>query len=448
MIFDPLKTVILDKSFEKLLGRKINNKDKEMKMSSRTIKPGKIAGRLKAPPSKSMMLRAVAAAFLAEEKSLILNPSFCDDARAGLGILESLGAVVEEKNNMVVIRSSRPADNITLNCRESGLCARMFAPIAALYKQEIVLTGTGSLLKRPMKMMESPLKKLRVLFLCDHGYLPVKIKGPMMGGKIRIDASLSSQFLSGLLMALPHCRQDSLIIADDLHSKPYVLMTIAMLSFCGIHIDTDSNLSKFHIAGSQSCSKFVCRIEGDWSGAAFLLVGGALAGSITVKDLQMDSYQADKKILDVLMKCGAEVIIEGNTVTVNKASLDAFTFDAEDCPDLFPPLAVLACYCRGLSVISGVSRLRYKESSRAEVLTKELTRLGAEIKISGDKMKIQGSRLTGGILDAHGDHRIAMAGAISALNAEKSVKINGWECVSKSYPSFFEDLKEVGGKIR
>jgi len=421
--------------------------EKAVKISSRTVAPGIISGRLKAPPSKSMMLRAAASAFLAGEKSRIMNPSFCDDAQAGLGILESLGAGVEKKDDMIVIRSGRPVENTIVNCRESGLCARMFAPIAALFDRDITLEGTGSLLKRPMKMMESPLKQLGVSCITGHGFFPVKIKGPMKGGKIRIDASLSSQFLSGLLMALPHCRQDSLIIADDLHSKPYILMTLTMLSVCGIRIDTEKNMSRFFIPGDQHAHNFSYRVEGDWSGAAFFLVGGALAGTITVDNLQMDSSQGDKKILDVLIQCGARVKTEGNTVTVSHGSLKAFNFNAEDCPDLFPPLAVLACHCSGLSVLSGVNRLRYKESSRAEVLTEELSRLGAEIKTTGDRMEIRGSRLTGGIIDSHGDHRIAMAGAVSALNAAKQVEIKGWECVAKSYPAFFDDLKAVGGKI-
>jgi 3-phosphoshikimate 1-carboxyvinyltransferase len=411
------------------------------------IRPSKISGTLRTPASKSMMLRATAAALLSKGESQIINPSFCDDALAGLRVAGALGGYVEREGQLVTIKGGRSLQKTVLNCNESGLCMRMFTPVAALYNRKITITGTGSLMARPMEIVERPLNQLGAYCKTNNGFPPIHVKGPIKGGKIRIDGFISSQFLTGLLMALPLCQEDSELIVNDLKSKPYVTMTLFLLDQFGISIHSEKDLNRFFIEGNQFFKNTTCQIEGDWSAAAFLLVAGAISGKVKVSNLQPHSLQADKRILEVLELTGAELSIMKDTVSAEQSQLKAIEFDATDCPDLFPPLVALACSCSGRSRIAGVKRLKHKESDRAHTLLTEFSKIGAKIMITGDWMEIEGIRLKGGIIESHNDHRIAMAGAVAGLNTENGVFIDGWKCVSKSYPCFFEDLKSLGGNI-
>lgn len=410
----------------------------------KSVLPGKIEGRTRAPASKSMMIRAVAAAALARGKSIMRNPSDCDDAKAAIGCAKALGAKVREENGELgIVGGAKPAASV-LNCHESGLCMRMFTPIAALFEREIELVAQGSLRKRDVGMVQAPLERLGAICSTRGGLPPVKVKGPIRGGRLEIDGSQSSQFLTGLLMALPLCKGDSELSVPGLKSKPYVKMTLEILEESGIEVRADSQLGKFSIPGGQEYRPVECEIEGDWSGAAFLLVAGAIAGRVEVGGLRQDSPQADRAVVEALEKAGAKVAARKGTVEVEKAHLEGFAFDAADCPDLFPPLAVLACCCEGESRIAGAGRLKGKESDRAAALASELGRMGAKITVSGDEMLIAGGKLRGGEVDSHGDHRIAMACAIAALVSEKGARIEGEGCVSKSFPGFFAEL----GKLR
>jgi 3-phosphoshikimate 1-carboxyvinyltransferase len=325
---------------------------------------------------------------------------------------------------------------------------RLFSAIAATYGKKFTLTGTGSLLKRPVTMTTEPLIELGVTCTTHAGFPPIVVKGPVKGGKITIDGSISSQALTGLLMALPLCKEDSRIKVLNLKSKPYITMTLSLLQDFGISIESDKNYTDFFIKGSQRYKSRDYTIEGDWSGAAFLLTAGALSGKITVKNLQRGSVQGDKKIIDVLVSAGARINVKEDLVEVEKGSLGAFEFDATETPDLFPPLAALACYCKGVNRIFGIERLKYKESDRASVLISELTKIGARISVLENCMEIEGSSLRGGSIDSHNDHRIAMAGAVAALCSEEGVRIKNWQVVTKSYPDFFEDLLSIGGNIQ
>jgi 3-phosphoshikimate 1-carboxyvinyltransferase len=188
-------------------------------------------------------------------------------------------------------------------------------------------------------------------------------------------------------------------------------------------------------------------VEGDWSAASFLLVAGALGGEVAITGLDLKSLQADRKILQALEKSGAEIIADNSWIKVRKRSLEAFTFDCTDCPDLFPPLVALACQCRGISRILGVERLRYKESDRAKSLLEEFTRLGADIRLKKDRLEIESTDLKGGKVKAHNDHRIAMALALASINAAGDIVIEGSKSVAKSYPDFFENFAAIGGKV-
>lgn len=407
------------------------------------VKPSEIGGEVRAPPSKSLMQRAVAAAALSAGESSIGNPSFCDDALAALSCAKALGASVRRKGEKVLIIGGGKPKGSKLNCGESGLCMRMFTPIAALFDRKIALAGKGSLAKRRMDMAVAPLGKLGAECKTNRGFLPIAVHGPIHGGAVSVDGSQSSQFVSGLLMALPLCKGDSIVTVANLKSRPYVMMTLELMGEFGVAVGRGRGLDRFEIAGEQSYKPAKYEVEGDWSAAAFLLVAGAIAGKVKVAGLRLDSLQADRAMLDALKKAGAAVRIGSGTVAVEGGRLSAFDFDATDYPDLFPPLVALACFCSGESAIKGASRLLGKESDRASVLALEFSKLGAMIEVRGDDVLVTGAALEGGTVDSHGDHRIAMACSIAALRCKKPVKITNEECVSKSYPGFFEDLESL-----
>ena len=430
------------------------------------IKPSRIDGWIAAPPSKSMMLRAIAAAVLSRDETLIRNPSFCEDALAGLRIAEALGchprastaevnpratpgapAAVKWEARVVRVRGGSPWNGGTLHCGESGLCMRMFAPIVALSDRNFVLEGTGSLLSRPMAMMEEPLRRLGAQCRTAGGIPPIRVAGPLQGGRTTIDGSLSSQFLTGLLMALPFCRGDSEIRLIGLKSRPYAAMTLSFLRSFGLVIDVEDSFETVRMAGGQRFSQIDYIVEGDWSGAAFLLVAGALAGRVVVGGLNARSLQPDRRILEALALAGARIACDGDEVVVERTGLSGFDFDATDCPDLIPPLTALACHCEGRTRIFGADRLAHKESHRARALVAEFTKAGVKIDMSGTRLEIRGSPLQAATFDSHRDHRIAMAGAVAALRSKNGLGVEGEKCVAKSYPRFFDDLKFIGGQI-
>jgi len=403
------------------------------------IKPSAINGTTPAPASKSMMQRAVAIALLSKGQTILRNPSFCKDSLAGMEIARRLGATVEVKpDNTVWIDGGFSPKQTTFSCGESGLGMRMFLPIAALSTTELTVEGEPALMIRPMSMIEEPIRSLGGTITSSNGFLPAKVKGVLKGGSAEIDGSVSSQMLTGLLIALPLATDHSTLYVKNLNSKPYIDMTLQVLNDFGVEA-THTNYEVFHIKGNQQYKATDYTIEGDWSGAAFLAVAGAIGGQVTIELLAKRSTQADKAIMDVLAQVGANIHwINDTTVSISKGELNAFDFDATDCPDLFPPLVALAAYCKGTSHIKGVSRLWFKESNRALVLQKEFGKLGIEITYDDIQMDIVGGTVKGGEIDSANDHRIAMAGAVAAIGAEADVVINDAACIAKSYPEFYE----------
>jgi len=413
----------------------------------KALHSSKISGSVNAPASKSVMIRAAAASLLAKGTSQLLNPSLCADSQAALKIVEALGADVQTDKGYVTIRGTGGLNtegfkNNTIYCGESGLCMRMFTPIIGLAPYGFVIEGAGSLSSRPMETLEA-LSLMGGTCETNGGYSPVTIRGPIRGGAISLDGSKTSQFLTGLLMAAPLCEEDTKIEVIDLKSKPYVEMTVNLLKHFGVTIDHNKDLTSFRIKGNQRYKAQTYIIEGDWSGAAFLLVAGAIAGSIEVKGLKTDSFQADKAILEGLRKAGAFVEITDDCILVRKNELIPFEFDATDCPDLVPPLVALASHCQGKSVIHGIERLKHKESNRSAALVSEFARLSIKIELFSDRMEIYGNKPVGNLVDSHNDHRIAMACAIASLNGERPVVIENYQCVAKSYPDFFRDIHLV-----
>jgi 3-phosphoshikimate 1-carboxyvinyltransferase len=407
-----------------------------------------ISGEVKAPSSKSVMQRYVAGALLAEGVTRIFSPSLCEDSLAAIAIAEALGAQIKISDEVVVINGGfRPHLN-QIFCGESGLAARMFTPIASLYDGEILINGEGSILKRPMSMIANPMAVLGVNTSFNNGFLPLKTTGPLKGGEVHVDGSVSSQFLTGLLMALPVVEKSSTIIVDNLVSKPYIDLTLRILDKFGISI-ANHRYEKFEIAGRQKYIAGNFTVEGDWSGAAFLLVLAAIAGTATVRNLDINSVQADKAVFRALSLSGANIRSSDNSIIVSKGDLRGFSFDISDCPDLAPPLAVLALACKGRSIISGTSRLASKESDRGKVLGATLSSIGGRIRNFNDRIEIEGGiPLRGGTVSANNDHRIAMALASAALLSDSPVFIDGMECINKSYPGFLTDYQKLGGEIK
>lgn len=412
----------------------------------KTVVPSRIKGSVLAPASKSMTQRAIAGALLAGGESTIVNPSYCDDSLAAMTIATGLGARVNPGASEMKITGGRILREHKLNCGESGLAVRMFSPIAALWPEEIMMTGAGSLKKRPMSMIEEALLQFKVVCTSNNGYLPLSIKGPLKGGDCEIDGSVSSQLLTGLLMALPVAGKNSVINVNNLKSRPYIDMTLQVLDKFGIKV-TNDNYSKFIIPGKQEYKAIRYEVESDWSGGAFLLVAGAVAGEITVQGLRADSRQSDRAIITAFDKAGAKLKIGEDSITVSAAEMKAFEFDSTESPDLFPPLVVLASYCKGISGIKGAMRLIHKESNRAAALVEEFGKLGIKVEVSDDYMIITGGKVSGGRVNSHEDHRIAMALATAALSASGPVSIKDSHCIGKSYPGFFDDLQKTGASV-
>lgn len=405
-----------------------------------TIHKGRIAGSITAPASKSYAQRAVAAALLAGGETTLTHLDLCNDTCAALDVARRLGASVSHEGTTFTIRGGLNPVSTKLNIGESGLATRLFTPIASLCHMPITINGEGSILRRPIEMMEEPLQALGVEVISNGGYLPISVKGPMRGGEIHVDGSLSSQFITGLLMALPLSPNDTVLHVENLKSRPYVDMTIDLAARFGVAIE-HNNYEQFYIAGGQHYTPCTYNIEGDWSGASCLLVAGATAGSITIRNLNHISLQADLAIIEALARAGAEIITTNSSVTVHGGPLHAFEFDATDCPDLFPALAALAASCEGTSVLTGTQRLTYKESNRAKTIAEVFGRLGIGVDLSEENtMRITGGPVSSAVVDSHNDHRIAMAAAVAALSSDDNVVIEGADAADKSYPNFWNDL--------
>lgn len=388
------------------------------------------------------------AALLAEGTSAIKAGQPCHDDEAMIGAARAMGARVERRDGAIEITGPASPGGGEINCRESGLCLRAVAAVASLFEAEFVLTAEGSLRNRPVEMVTGPLRSLGASCTAADGLPPMRIRGPIRGGVVEVDGSVSSQFVTGLMIALPRCEEDSEIFAPGLRSRPYVELTTALLRRFDVHVKVDPGWERFAIDGGQRYRPAEIEVEGDWSGAAFMLVAGATAGQVTVSGLDPESVQPDRGILKAIGDAGAKVRIEGDRVTATEGELSGFEFDATDCPDLIPPLVALALGSRGTTTIRGAGRLRHKESDRGLALATEFGKLGGRIDVDGDVMRIEGGAIGGGRVWSHSDHRIAMSLAIAALSAKDAVEIEGDGSVSKSYPRFFADLEGTGAIIR
>lgn len=402
------------------------------------------------PASKSMMQRACAAALLHKGRTTIHNAGVSDDDKAALSIIKALGATVTDKgNNTIEINSGASPIEDVVNCGESGLAARLFIPIAALYQQQIEIKGEGTLAGRSMQLHKTILSKLGVsIDDNNNGKLPFTIKGPLQIRDIDIDGSESSQFLSGLLFAYAFSAKERVVITvENLKSKPYIDLSLEILRIFGRNI-SNHNYEQFIIDPDLFDIKdeVELTVEGDWSSAVNWLVAGAINGHIVLKGLNIASHQADIAILDILQIVGSDISIKPDIISINSSKkILPFEFDATNCPDMFPALAILAACARGESSITGVHRLLNKESNRIVSIGDMLNEFGIFFSIEDDTMVIEGEgRVEHATIDSYNDHRIVMAAAIAALKAWKPVVITDAEAINKSYPRFFADLTAMG----
>lgn len=414
-----------------------------------------LGGSVLAPPSKAYTHRFMVAASLSQDESLIENPLLCDDTIATLRAILSLGASIKAEGNRLYIqgRQEPRAPRGIVNCGASGTTLRFMTAVFSLAKGRTVLTGDASLQRRPMEPLLKALGELGIhcCSLRGDGYAPIEVfGGTLKGGRASIVGDVSSQFISGLLLALPKASEASVLkVTTELESEPYVRMTLDVLGRHGVKIEASRNLRRFAIPCNQGYSGVHERVPGDFSSSAFLLSAAVITGSsIEVRGLDLGSIQADKAILDFLKEMGA--LIETGDGFVRVRGIEGGPFlrslraDVRNCPDLAPIMAVLGCFAKGRTIIEGMGRLRFKESDRIRTI-QELSKMGAHIEELEDRLIIDGpAELKGAIVDSHGDHRIAMACTVAALRAKGLTVIDGIECIGKSYPSFLQDLRSLG----
>ena len=412
------------------------------------IKPSKLIGRVNAPSSKSFSHRMLIAAALAGGVSEISNISASEDIDATVGALAALGAkIFREGNTYTVMGIKTPAASAVIDCRESGSTMRFIIPIAAALGCSCEFRGKGKLPERPITPYIRELGKNGAVITKTEGVMPFVMNGTLKGGDYVLEGDISSQFITGLLFALPLCSGNSVIrLASKLESKPYADMTVEALSRFGITIDESEDkdgLPVYRIRGGQKYRSADVSVEGDYSQAAFYFAANALGSEIKVDNLSEKSVHGDKKILEIIGGISYNKINDSGL-----RRLPAFSADVSDIPDLVPILAVLGCFTDGTSRITGAKRLKIKESDRLEAIASALGNIGGKITVKDDSLEIEPvTGFHGGVIDGCNDHRIVMASAIASTMADGEITITGAEAVAKSYPDFWTDFASLGGNI-
>lgn len=426
-------------------------------MKAVKIYPSPLEGDVVIPPSKSISHRMVICGGLADGESVIKNLTLSEDLTAtGEGMealganMRSLGIFSEGKGeNVVVIGKGLPElRKKVINCNESGSTLRFLIPIASLTGGEVTFTGRGKLIQRPIDTFCKIFEEQGIEYTAHRGGLPLTFSGKLKAGEYRIRGDISSQFISGLLMALPLIPGGSrIIITTPLESKGYLDLTLDALEKFSVTVE-NKNYQEFIIKGAQRYKPGEHRVEGDFSQGAFWLAGGVIGGDIRCKDLKVDSLQGDKAIVEIIRKMGGNLEMGPDFVKAGASSTAGITVDASQCPDLVPIVAVLGALSQGTTRIEKAKRLRIKESDRLQAISTELNKLGAKVTELPEGLVIRGQNsLKGGIVDSWNDHRIAMALAIASLRCREPVVIRNSEAVNKSYPAFWRDFEKLGGVI-
>ena len=445
------------------------------------------ASALPMPSSKSFAQRAIVAAALAEGTSHLRGYTPCGDNESAIAVSRALGARIEAEGNNLVITGTGALpgclDLTELHTGESGFLTRLMIPLlATLAKDPVRVTGEKTLLQRPLSNAHDIMAAFGVRLYPEGNtnvsderrvdcYLPLKVAGPLIPGRADVSGKGGSQLLSGLLAALPLCEGKSALYVHEPRSIPYLFITVDVLKKFGIRMSSEMEGDddfmetqdwslctgvNFHIKGGQRYKAADFAIEADWSSAAPFLVAGAVFGDVEVEGLDTESLQADISIMDILMEAGASMSqLDGpdGPIHVRRAPLSHFHTDLNNCPDLFPIVAVLAAFCPGESHLLGVERLRHKETDRAAAIEEMLLQMGVPVQIEEDEMVITGMGLTqrilegkllhGGNFRSHADHRMVMALKVAALGADSPVEIDDMTCVAKSFPTFHELFDQI-----
>ena len=409
--------------------------------------PSQLNGAVTAPPSKSDVHRAIICAALSRGRCEISPVALSNDIRATIDCVNSLGAQTELTGDTLVVDGTKLYENrkVELDCGESGSTLRFFVPIVSALGLDGDFVGHGSLTTRPIGLFSTLLPKANVRCVTD-GTLPLSVSGQLRAGKFEVPGNISSQFITGLLLALPMLDGDSeIILTSPLQSEAYVDMTISTMERFGVKIQRTE--SGYFVKGGQRYAPQNYTTDGDWSQAAFFMVAGAISGDVRVDGVRMSSPQGDKAIVDLLKSSGAQVELGDNYVRVKKSELKALRIDARQIPDIVPILAVAAASSAGTTELCGAERLRIKESDRLRTTAAMINALGGRIEETSDGLIITGGRLRGGRVDGSNDHRIVMSAAVAALGAENETEITDRESINKSFPDFFEEYTRLGGKI-
>lgn len=410
---------------------------------NRTIKPSKLIGRVKAPSSKSLSHRMIIAAALADGVSEISAVNHSEDIDATVNAMTALGAKIINDDDVYTIKGIGNAVNeAKINCRESGSTLRFLIPVVAALGCKTEFSGGGKLPNRPITPYKRELSEKGITFNHTDGVMPFSVEGKLCGGDFFIEGDISSQFITGLLFALPLCSEDSrIILTSALESKPYADMTVAALKVFGIKIDEEISENGFPIyiiKGNQQYKSADCTVEGDYSQAAFFYTANALGSEIEIDNLNLNSVQGDKEICSILDKIGYGRLKCGE--------YEPFTADASDIPDLVPILTVLGSFTKGVCRIINAKRLKIKESDRLKAIADAINAIGGNVVCGEDFLEIHPVRsFTGGKIEGCNDHRIVMASAIASTMSENEIIITDSEAVAKSYPDFWQDFEKLGG---
>jgi len=414
-----------------------------------SISKSKIRGRITAPSSKSYTIRGLICAALARGQSQIVNPLTSDDTEASLNVLSKVGVDVHQKGeSWQVTGGNFHAPDNDLFCGESAATLRFMTAICSLVPGKCRLTAGPSLSTRPVRPLVEALRQLGVDCSCHGDLPPVTVSGgTLRGGVTELPGNISSQFVSALLLVSPFAQKDVTIrLTTPLESKPFVLMTMDCMQWFGITVAFSEELDQFEIA-RQTYQPTSFNVEGDWSSASYLLALGALCGEVEVDNLNTESLQGDKVILDFLKKMGASVTVGKNSAKIRKSKLNAIRADLSDYIDLLPTVAVLAAVADGVTELTGIERARLKESDRVTAVKQGLERMCIKVTEESNRLTITGSQPKGALIDSRDDHRIAMAFSLLGSVAGETV-IDRAECVSKTYPEFWDILKSIGGEVK
>jgi len=408
---------------------------------------GCLKGKVSPPPSKSHTHRAIFLASMAKGRSTISNALISEDTLATIRASEAMGAEIQHHNSNIIIDGGNlSAPSEIVDAMNSGTTMRIFSGLASMFDVPVRITGDESLQKRPMGPLLDALTQMGVKCSSNDGKPPVEIKGGNNGGTVHINGSISSQFITSLLLVSPMLSNDSEIVIDGkMVSEPYLDITTSMMRRFGA--TAIKNEQKFNIKGNTGYIPYDYKVPADFSSAAFPLVAGALGGSVTVVGLDLEDPQGDRKIIEVLRDAGADISVKDDSITVEKGELCGMDLDIGDVPDLFPILAVLFSTANGTTRLYGAPQLKFKESDRIKTTVVMLTAIGADIEGTDDGCIIKGKKeLLGGHINNEGDHRIMMAAAIASLICKNPVTMDNAECCSVSYPSFIKDIRSLGMK--